>query len=694
MSERKPPKLVAPKRDFKSQEPKPAKKPNKTKKKTASKPKSGNPFRRVIIGIIRSIWRVCWWIGFRVGLLVALILAGFTGYYLSILPDAVILMDDRSDGSVTILDAEGEPFAFRGEQFGGIVTAETVSENLKNAVIATEDKRFYWHLGVSPRGIAGAIRTNLREGRKPWQGHGGSTITQQVAKRVYFEDLPALERKLREMPMSFAMELKYTKDEILAIYLNRAFLGNGSYGFAAASQRYFGKPVIKLSPAESAMLAGLLKAPSSTNPIRNLSRAQLRANLIVGLMEDQGYLTRQEADLARQHPARLSQAAQKKAGGYFADWILEAAPSFLIDEANSDVIIRTTFDQSIQDASETALNSVFQKLKSGSKAQGAIVVMSHDGAVRAMVGGRENQFAGSFNRATQALRQTGSSFKPFVYAAALESGFRYDSVVEDSPVSIKIPGQPDYEPKNYDRKFIGPMTLTEALMQSRNAPAVKISEEVGRARVQAVAQDLGVANDIPLVPAMALGAAESTLLEMTGAYAGLSNLGQSVRPYGLLELTIQGDDTPLLQKEETEGLRVINDNAAQQLTFMMNQVIESGTGRRAHLGARQAAGKTGTTQGSRDAWFIGYTADYVAGVWMGYDDNSPLTGVSGGGLPAEIWKELMLEIHKDLPLRPLQMQIPRPQDFENEFKTIEQQIQEDLNNVGNGLRDLLNDLFN
>jgi len=325
------------------------------------------------------------------------------------------------------------------------------------------------------------------------------------------------------------------------------------------------------------MLAGLLKAPSAANPIRNLDRAQKRANLIVGLMEDQGYLTQQQASDARANPAQLSQVAADKAGGAFADWVLGAAPEFIIKDANADVIIQTTYDKRIQKAAEQALDVVFQKLKAGSNAQGAIVVMSRDGAVRAMVGGRKTGLAGSFNRATQALRQTGSAFKPFVYAAALESGFRYDSIVSDEPVSISTPSGP-WEPKNYTRRFEGDVTLEYALAKSINTVAVKVSEETGRERVRALATDLGITTDIPLVPAMALGAGESTLLEMTGAYAGILNGGVSARPYGLTALTMQGDADPLLSHNADEGLRVINESAASQLTHMMHRFRRTPSG--------------------------------------------------------------------------------------------------------------------
>lgn len=645
--------LVAPKRKIKVKKRKPQKKHASYTNRPRKVKKTKNP----IIWFFRAVLKLFRLIISSVVFVSVLVLMGAVLYYYTQLPDPSELMDKREHGSVTMLDYNGKVFAWRGDQFGGLVTPDTVSRHLKNAVIATEDKRFYKHFGISIHGIAGAIRTNMKEGRSPLSGHGGSTITQQVAKNAFFFDLPSKLRKLKEVPMAFAMELKYTKDEILAMYLNRAYLGAGSNGFEAASQRYFGKSVKIVSPSEAAMLAGLLKAPSRYAPTRNLNRSHIRASLILGLMYDQGYLTKAELDEARNNPAQLSAVARKKAGGYFADWIMQSAPDFIIKGTTEDIIIHTTFDETIQRATEDSLKSVFdRKLKSGSKVQAAIVVLSRDGAVRAMVGGRNTGKQGSFNRATQALRQSGSAFKPFVYAAALEFGMQYNSIVIDEPISIKIPGKAPYKPRNYIRNsYLGPITLTTALAKSVNTVAVRLSEEIGRRRVRAVANDFGIHQKLALGPALALGVSETTLLEMTGAYAGILNGGRQTIPYGLTALTIQGDNEPLLGKIGGLGIRVINEGAAKQLIYMMNQVIENGTGKRAKLKDREVAGKTGTTQGARDAWFVGFSADYIVGVWMGMDNNTKLKGVTGGGMTAEIWREVMTRIHVDMPVRKLPM---------------------------------------
>lgn len=651
--------LVADKRYGKAP-PKP--KANKTAPRRTRKPAAK---KRGLIGwilfpfiwLIKLIWRFTW----RIGAVVALITGVAVFYYASQLPDITEIVDGRVRGSVTLADRDGQVFALRGDQFGGMVTADSVSVHLKNAVVASEDKRFYWHPGIDPRGIASAIRININAGRSPLSGNGGSTLTQQTAKLLclgvpfdptVWESEAAYEadcrqgslwRKVKEAVYAMAMEVTYTKDEILTIYFNRAYLGSGSRGFEAASQRFFGKPAAALTPAEGAMLSGILPAPSRLAPTNNLERAQERAAIVLTLMEDQGYITpEQEAD-AKANPATLTESATRTTARYFADWVMESTPTGFGTETTEDVLVRTTLDQRIQAAAEDAVQWVFEnKVSATSEAEAAVVVMSADGAVRAMVGGRNEDF---FNRATQANRQTGSAFKPFIFATALELGFSANDLIDDSPISITIPGQPPWEPDNYDRQFKGVITLTQALAESRNIPAVVLSEEVGREAVSTVARGFGIESDLATGPALALGVSESTLLEMTGAYAGILNGGSSVTPFGLVDLRIKGDDAPLMTNDGTGiGERIIRQEAARELTWMMMQVVQSGTGTRARVDGWEIAGKTGTTNSARDAWFIGFTGDYVVGVWMGNDDNTPLKGVTGGGLPADIWRETMTRV--------------------------------------------------
>lgn len=640
-------------------------------------------FSGIISWFLRLIWKITW----RVTAVIVLVLALAVGYLYTTLPPLEALLDGRARGSVTMLDRNGDVFAWRGDQFGGVVTASSVSPHLKNAVIATEDKRFYRHFGLSPRGIASAVRINLSEGRGPLSGHGGSTITQQVAKLICLGEpfepssgvtekeyeagcrRSSIQRKAKEALFSMAMEAKYSKDDILSIYLNRAYMGGGAFGAEAAAQRFFGKPASAVSPAEGAMLAGLLTAPTTLSPTNNLDRSQNRAATVIRLMRDQGYLTQAQSDEAQANPAELSQAAEEQVGGYFTDWVMSEIPEF-IRTATADMRIKTTLDQRIQKAAEDGLKWVFEnKVREGSKAQAAIVVMSADGAVRAMVGGRRTKVSGVFNRATQALRQTGSAFKPFVYAAALDLGYSPNDLIEDAPYCLNIPGSGEWCPKNYTNSFKGMVTLTESLKNSLNIPAVKISESVGRELVGQVASQFGIQSDLAAGPALALGASESTLIEMTGAYAGILNGGSSVTPYGMIDLTLMNDNEPLMGSGGGIGERVIQESAARQLVYMMEKVISEGSGRRAQFGGRELAGKTGTTSAAKDAWFIGFSADYVAGIWMGYDDNTPLKGVTGGGLPTDIWRETMSRVHQGLPVKPLPMEGPSPASGFGEEKT-------------------------
>ena len=679
---RKPP-LVADRR-YQARQPVAAKKPatrsrSRKPRTPAPRPKRG-PLGLVVglvTGMFRLILRIVWCVTWRAGLVTGLAIAGGVAYYASTMPPVSQLVDGRARGSVTLLDQYGSEFAWRGDQFGGMITAASVSVHLRNAVVATEDRRFYSHLGVSPRGIASAVRINMAAGRSPLSGNGGSTITQQTAKllclgRPYDQSVWPTEteyeadcrrstiwRKVQEAVYAMAMEARYSKDEILTIYLNRAYLGAGTRGFQAAANRYFGHPAAEVTPAEAAMLAGLLKAPSTYAPTSNLQRAQDRAALVVGLMEEQGYLSAAAAAEARANPARLSPAAEARAGGYFADWVMDQGPEFFTRDTTEDVVIRTTLDPRIQQAAEQALVQVFEnEVRAGSEAQAAIIVMSADGAVRAMVGGRDLRASGAFNRATQALRQTGSAFKPFVYAAALDMGMSPDDLVDDSPLTINITGSGPWSPQNYDRQFKGMVTLTQALAESRNIPAVRIAQQVGLPAVRSVAEMFGIDSNLAAGPALALGASESTLIEMTGAFAGILNGGSSVTPYGLVELRLQGETEALMGSGGGIGERVIREDAARQLTWMMHQVVLRGTGTRARIDGWEVAGKTGTTNAGRDAWFIGYSGDYVTGVWMGYDDNRPLTGVTGGGLPAVIWRETMTRVLSGQTPTPLPMLAP------------------------------------
>ena len=645
------------------------------KKKKTNYSADSNPsfliqiFQKISFFFLKAIWRFFW----RTSLIVFLGMSIAVSYYYLGLKEFESLLDERSRGSVTLENNMGEFFAWRGDNFSENLTANNISPHLKNAVLATEDRRFYTHFGISPRGIASAVYINLKEGRGPLSGHGGSTITQQTAKLVClgksfrqseWKSEKAYEakcrtssvwRKLKEALYALSLEIKFSKDEILTIYINRVFLGAGTRGFEAAAQRYFAKSAKLVNPSEAAMLAGLLKAPTRYAPTNNLKRAQERANLIIGLMESQKFLSTIEAKFARKNPAILSKIAESRAGGYFADWVMSSLPKFLTYETTEDVVIKTTFDPNMQNAAEKAVKKVFRnQVSQHSKAQAAIIIMSPNGAVRAMVGGREESGTGLFNRATQALRQTGSLFKPIVYAAALEIGYSPNDLVNDEQIIINLQGSNSWTPKNYSNSFNGEVTLTKAFSDSLNIPAIKISEAIGRANVSELGKKFGLFSNPSNGPAIALGTSEATLLDLVGAYATILNQGTKIEPFGWEKLELKKNKNEILMaKSEKPNMKLISQETAQNLIFMMSEVTKNGTGQRAKFPDWEVAGKTGTSQSARDAWFIGFTKNYVAGVWLGYDDNTPLKGVTGGGLPADIWRTAMEEIHSNLTPRPL-----------------------------------------
>ncbi len=638
---------------------------NQAKRKRPKKP-------GFLVQVRKILFRVVWAFGWRIGIVLFIILAISTGYFYSSLPDADDLVDGRTKGSITFFDRNGKIFSWWGEQFGGKLTVNTVSPHLINAIIAVEDKRFYRHLGISPRGIVGAIIINVREGRPPFVGHGGSTITQQVGKLLCFNNpydsekwstpqdyekscrTNTLWRKVKEIPFALALELKYTKDEILMVYLNRSYLGAGATGFEAASQRYFGKRARSLNIGEAALLAGLLKAPSRYAPTRNLTISQERANLVVSLMEGQGYISPNAAQAAINRPAQLFPESTNKSGGHYVDWILQTAPGFLTYDTREDVEIQTTFDLSIQKALEEAIRKVFStKIYQGSNVELAVVTMSREGAVLGMVGGKNFESSGLFNRAANANRQTGSLFKPIVFAAGMEAGLNFRDTYVDKPISVRLQNGQSWTPKNYKSEYFGTVTLTEALAKSLNSVAVQVLLAVGRDSVATIGRKLGLKSDLVSGPSLALGTSEATLLEMTGVYAGILSGGWGVIPYGIEEIRLQGDKDVLFSLKGKSGQRAFSGRTSRQLVYMLNQVIENGTGRRAKMENWQSAGKTGTTQSAKDAWFIGFTSNYITGVWMGYDDNTPLKNVTGGGLPAEIWRLAMEKIHEGLKPVPL-----------------------------------------
>ncbi|MBX7198086.1 MAG: penicillin-binding protein 1A [Rhodospirillaceae bacterium] len=546
---------------------------------------------------------------------------------------------------VQVLDANGAQIANFGDIYGDTLDLKKVPPFLPAAVVAVEDRRFYEHHGLDFRGLARAAFVDLKARRLV---QGGSTITQQVAKNLFLTPDRTLTRKIREALLALKLERTFTKDQILALYMNRVYFGGGVYGFEAASEKFFGHPAKDVNVFQAAVLAGLLKAPSHYNPQREPEQAKTRAAVVLATMVETGALTDAQAKTALKNAAPVLKAVvpQTNIARYFADWVVSQVDSY-VGAVDRDLVIRTTLDLKLQAATEKAIASHLDK--SGEKlnvSEAAAVVMSPDGAVRAMVGGRD--YADSqFNRATQALRQPGSAFKPFVFLTAVENGLKPDDMVTDAPIKI---GR--WKPRNYTNKYEGPVSVETALAKSLNTATVRIAQDVGAPAIVATAHRMGISSPLKPELSLALGTGEVTLLELTGAYAPFANGGAAVLPYTILDVSERGGQ--LLYQREGQGLgQVMTPEAVQTMNKMMVQVIARGTGTAAGFGF-PAAGKTGTSSDYRDAWFMGFTTDYVTGVWVGNDSGAEMKAVTGGGLPAQIWHDVMASAHvghemRDLP---------------------------------------------
>jgi penicillin-binding protein 1A len=553
------------------------------------------------------------------------------GYYAYTLPDISGIGVIEKRPSLVLQTANGTRYTTYGDLYGDMLPIEDIPDVMKQAVLATEDSHFYDHFGINPLSLTRAAWRNYQAGKVV---EGGSTITQQLAKNLFLTPERTISRKIRELLLSFYLESEYSKDEILALYLNRMYFGSGTYGIDAAARKYFAKPATGLSTAEAAMLAGLLKAPSYYAPTRSLERAQARASIVVNRMLVEDYLTKRQAEAVLATPAILRNASQDfRNVRYFADWVVGEVQSY-IGRTDKDLIITTTLDLEMQGDAERALET---RLKADGKtkgvSQGAFVAMSPNGAVRAMVGGRSYSQS-VYNRATTAKRQPGSVFKTIVYLAGFENGLAPDDTFTDGPININ-----GWKPGNYTKKYNGDMSLREAYARSINTVAIKVTEAIGRDKVASMATNLGLSGNFPLHPSISLGTNEVSLLEMTTANAIIANGGTRILPYGVLEIREKGGD--VLYKRQTSGQgRVISAATINKMQDVMAATIEWGTGKAANPGFA-AAGKTGTTQDYRDAWFIGFTPDIVAGVWFGNDDGSTTNRVSGSNLPAVVWKDFI-----------------------------------------------------
>ncbi len=556
--------------------------------------------------------------------------------------------------AITLTAHDGAPVQRLGELQGDLVNARDLPDHVVEAVLAIEDRRFFRHPGLDPIGLARAVVANLRAGRLV---QGGSTITQQLAKNLFLSPERTLKRKLQEALLALWLELTYSKTQILSAYLNRVYLGAGTYGIEAAAETYFNKPADRLDLVEAATIAGLLKAPSRYAPTNNPRAAAERARVVLAAMVDAGFLTRDRvAAAAAAPPVPRRKPGAGGTGRHFADWVADQIGGF-VGPNHPDLEVRTTLDLALQRYAERQVDALLAGPgRRHGATQAALVVMTPDGAVRALVGGGDYR-ATQFNRATDARRQPGSAFKPVIYLAALADGLTPASVVLDAPID-----RGGWRPGNYDGRYRGEIPLAHALAHSVNTVSVRLVERVGVPAVRRLGRRLGIGSPLGTDLSLALGTGEVTLLELTAVYAALAAGGVPAHPHGIVEVRDRSGGVLYRRRASPTG-PVADPAAVAALTRMMAGVIADGTGRAARLD-RPAAGKTGTSQNHRDAWFLGFTAELVCGVWVGNDDNRPMHRVTGGTLPARLWRMVMLEAHRGRPVRPLR-RAPAPAAVEN-----------------------------
>jgi penicillin-binding protein 1A len=568
--------------------------------------------------------------------------AGFGYLWLSLDQKGLFQVPAREPG-IMVLAADGTVLAERGAFYGDDVRIADLPAYVPQAIIAIEDRRFRSHFGVDPVGLIRAMVENLRAGRVV---QGGSTLTQQLAKNLFLQPDRTMGRKAQEAVLAIWLETQFSKDEILQLYMNRVYFGGGAVGIEKAAQKYFGKSARDVTLAEAAILAAVLKAPTNYNPITNPDAANKRAHEVLNDMVDAGFIDAGEAQMALTAPATVRAADYVPATQYIVDYVSEILPQ-LARNYDQSIVVETTINPEIQQLAERSLRRRLNQ--DGPKfnvSQASFVMLDPAGAVIAMVGGK-SYVKSQFNRVTKAKRQPGSAFKPFVYLAAVEQGYGPDSVEVDEPIRIG-----DWEPENYGHKYEGPVTLTKALALSLNTVAAKLTYNVSPRAVIAVAHRLGITSDLADNASIALGTSEVSLLELVSAFTPFANGGAPVEPYIVSRITTR-DGTPIYPRGGDGLGQVISNYDLGAMNRMMRAVVTQGTGRSAQFGDFEIAGKTGTSQDYRDAWFVGYTAHYIAGVWAGNDDNSPTKKMTGGSIPAAIWKDVMEPVHAGLANLPL-----------------------------------------
>src|ERR1700731_2642733 len=614
-------------------DPPPERKPPRSRSgsRRRSKSRGGGLFRLVYWGAVLGLWG---------GIAVVGVIVGAGAH----LPPIQALEIPKRPPTIQITGLGGRVLANRGDTSGPPLPLKELPPYLPKAFIAIEDRRVYSHYGVGPLGIVRAAVTNvLHRG----VSQGGSTLTQQLAKNLFLTQERTLQRKLQEVELALWLERKHSKAEILELYLNRVYFGSGAYGVEAAAQRYFGKSAKSVTLAEAAMLAGLVKSPSRLAPNRNPEGAEKRAQTVLTAMAEAKFITNAQAQASIGHPSYNMKAAGAGTINYVADWIGEVLDD-LIGQIDQNIVVETSIDPKLQGVPEAAvIDELAAKSVKFNVSQGALVAMTPDGAVRAMVGGR-NYAESQYNRAVTAKRQPGSAFKPFVYLTAIEAGLTPETIRQDAPLDIK-----GWKPENYSHEYLGAVTLTQALAMSLNTVAVRLGLEVGPKNVARPAHRLGISSKLDANASIALGTSEVSLTELVGAYAPFANGGMGVSPHVVNKIrTVEGNKVLYARQPDQLG-QVIEPRNVAMMNTMMQETLLSGTARKAEIPGWMAAGKTGTSQDFRDAWFIGYTANLVTGVWLGNDDNSPTRKATGGGLPVEVWTRFMKAAHQGVTPVPL-----------------------------------------
>jgi penicillin-binding protein 1A len=599
--------------------------------------KAASPFKRTLFTLLK--------IGIYATILGLIAVAVAVGVAMSSLPSygELVRRDDLGQ-MIRVRAADNSILLSLGPSFGEWLPYSEIPPIMRNAMIAVEDRRFRSHPGVDPIGFARAVKVRIDRGR--WT-QGGSTITQQLARNIFLSNSRTFGRKMREAILALALERRFTKDQILELYLNRVYFGGGAYGIDAASRRFFGHSAQQLSLSEAAIIAGLVKAPSNYSPTADAEAARGRAGVVIQSMLEYEFITASEAAAAEPARVELVPPPKQNSVRYFTDWVLPQLDT-LIDESVEPIDVFTTLDPGMQRVADQAVNANTPRAL-----QGALVSLDRDGAVRAMVGGK-NYVDSLYNRATQATRQPGSAFKLFVYLSALESGHKPDDVVVDSPVNIN-----GWSPRNNDRVFRGPIPLRQAFAQSINTISAKLGEEVGFRTVADMAQRFGITTKVNTQPSMVLGTSDVRLLDMTRAFAAVARKGVAVSPYGIRRVTTAKGE--LLYSHETDDSRVlVAPWVAAQMTDLLQAAVLTGTGRAAQIG-RPVAGKTGTTSSNKDGWFIGFSSGITTGVWMGRDDARPIPGLQGGRAPAQAWHDFMVQAVARRPVEPFDITVAQPE---------------------------------